>query len=45
MDRNPNCKTNDEIDDLLSEVFFTLYHANGKADLKTEEIAAVPVTV
>ena len=44
--KNPNCKSQTEIDDLLSEVFFTFYHANGKAELKNfEDHAANPVSV
>ena len=33
------------IEELLTEVFLTVYHANGKAELRTEDHTDVPVTV
>ncbi len=45
VSRNPNCKQEAQVVDLLTEVFFTIYHSKGRADLKTPDHTAKPVSI
>ena len=43
---NPNCKPQEEVESLLTKIFFTLTHVHGKVQLKNNtDHSAVPVSV